>query len=70
MTGCGDDDDIDSEYKQEMRNFVQGISQYAKAIDNNFIVIPQNGQELVTTDGNENSVLNTAYLNAIDGVGR
>lgn len=71
ITACGDNDENDAnEYKQEMRNFVQGISQYAKNLDNNFIIIPQNGNELVTTDGNEGGALNAAYLNAIDGVGR
>jgi len=75
ITACGDDDDdntedVVSEYKQEMRNFVQGISQYAKNIDNDFIIIPQNGPELVTTDGNEDSDPKTEYLIAIDGVGR
>ena len=57
-------------YKQEMRNFVQGISQYAKSLDSKFIVIPQNGNELLTSDGSINGDLATEYLKAIDGVGR
>ncbi len=63
-------DNINSSYKQEMRNFVQAISQYAKSIDNEFIIIPQNGPELVTVDGNEDGAPQTDYLNAIDGAGR
>jgi cysteinyl-tRNA synthetase len=76
ITACGDDDDnvntedVVSEHKQKMRNFVQGISQYAKNIDNEFIIIPQNGPELVTIDGNEDGNPKTEYLNAIDAVGR
>ncbi len=65
-----DQDCIDCDYKQKMRDFVQGISQYAKDIDDEFIIIPQNGQELVTVDGDEESDPKTEYLNAIDGVGR
>ena len=44
--------------------------QYAKGIDNNFIIIHQNGQELVTIDGAGDSEPSIEYLNAIDGVGR
>ena len=75
--GCKKDDDEDDEqdefnpvYKQEMRNFVQGISQYAKNNSSNFFIIPQNGQELVTTSGYEDGTAEVTYLNAIDGVGR
>lgn len=32
-----------SDYKQAMRDFVQGISAYAKRIKTGFIIIPQNG---------------------------
>ncbi|MDI1255681.1 MAG: endo alpha-1,4 polygalactosaminidase [Flavobacterium sp.] len=58
------------DYKQDMRNFVIGISQYAKAIDPSFAVIPQNGIELVTTNGQENGSPAMAYLEAIDGNGQ
>ncbi len=72
---CGEDDEeddseINGSYKQHMRDFVQGISAYAKLSNANFIVIPQNGPELVTTDGNEDGSADLTYLNAIDGVGR
>jgi len=53
-----------------MRNFVIAIGQYAKSFDNNFIVIPQNGLELITSDGTMQGVPVTAYLDAINGVGR
>ncbi len=69
LVACKDEyGDVD--FKEEMRNFVVGISQYSKGINPNFIVIPQNGQELVTSDGEENGSPHTTYLNAIDGVGR
>jgi len=61
-------DDIN--FKEEMRQFVIGISQYAKNIKPGFDIIVQNGVELVTQNGEENSVLHQAYLNAIDGQGQ
>jgi len=61
-------DDLD--FKQEMRNFVQGISTYAKNINSNFIIIPQNGNELTTENGEASGSLATEYLNAIDGQGQ
>ena len=58
------------DYRQEMRDFVQMISAYAKARNPDFIVIPQNGEELLTQDGSSAGVLAMPYLEAIDGVGR
>lgn len=71
-TGCRDDeeDEIDPQYRQYMREFVIDMSQYAKNINDDFIIIPQNGQELVTTEGNEDDPPKISYLNAIDGAGR
>ena len=72
-SSCSEDestkpDNID--YKQEMRDFVIGISEYAKSINPNFFIIPQNGIELVISNGEEDGTLNTSYLNAIDGNGQ
>ena len=39
-----------TDYRKEMRRFVIAISQYGKKFDKNFIVIPQNGLELITND--------------------
>ena len=63
-------DELKVDYKQEMRTFVQSISAYAKNIHPGFIVIPQNGQQLLTSDGTASGSIATDYLNAIDGVGR
>lgn len=65
-----DDSDNETESKQRMREFVIGISQYSKAINPNFIIIPQNGIELVTDNGDESGNPHTAYLNAIDANGQ
>jgi len=53
-----------------MRDFVIGISTYAKGINKTFIIVPQNGHELITKNGDENGAPEINYLNAIDGVGR
>ncbi|MEY3500721.1 MAG: hypothetical protein RL308_2390 [Bacteroidota bacterium] len=58
----------DSFYRQKMREFVIGLSQYSKAINPNFKIIPQNGIQLVTTDGDNSSPTSEKYLNAIDGI--
>lgn len=57
-------------YRQEMRDFVQDINAYAKGVKYNFIIIPQNGHDLLTENGEENGAPATAYMDAIDGVGR
>ncbi len=67
--GCNSDD-IDPVYRNHMRELVQRISFYAKAKDSSFIIIPQNGQELVTENGEEDGQPALDYLQAIDGVGR
>jgi cysteinyl-tRNA synthetase len=73
--GCNNDSTVDSpdfsiDYKQEMRDFVQDISQYAKNQNDGFIIIPQNGAELVSTTGDETGSPETNYIGAIDGIGQ
>jgi cysteinyl-tRNA synthetase len=73
IMGCSKDESnpkIDLDFRAEMRLFVQGISSYAKEIDPNFLIIPQNGPELVTLTGEETGLPASVYLAAIDGVGR
>jgi len=60
----------DLDFKQEMRDFVQAISDYAKTSDSTFIIIPQNGQELITLNGDNNGSADLTYLAVIDGQGR
>jgi cysteinyl-tRNA synthetase len=57
-------------YRQDMRDFVQAISTYAKRIKPKFIIVPQNGHDLLTENGEETGTPAVAYINAIDGVGR
>ena len=67
----GDDDVVpDLDFRQEMRNFVQQISAYAKNKKAGFLIIPQNGQEILTVNSEADGALATDYISAIDAVGR
>lgn len=57
-------------YMQDMRNFVQNISNYAKIFNPNFIIIPQNGCEIITENGEPDGEVVERYINSIDGIGR
>ena len=67
--GCGIDDEVPA-YRIEMRNFVQDISSYAHSLNSSFIVIPQNGHELLTVNGDDTGDSASEYIDAIDGIGR
>lgn len=73
FVSCSDDND-DNEYnrdfKEDMRDFVIAISEYSKTINSDFVIIPQNGIELATIDGEDDGKPHTNYLNAIDGNGQ
>ncbi len=60
----------DITYKQEMREFVIKISEYSKSFDANFKIIPQNGIELVSANGEQDGQPHAEFLNAIDGNGQ
>lgn len=72
FSACNTDepDPMARDYKQDMRAFVMGISSYAKGIQPGFAVIPQNGIELVSDNGEEDGQPHSAYLAAIDGNGQ
>ena len=73
LTVCGHgpaDHPATRNYRKEMRDFVKKISAYAKAINPDFIVIPQNGNELLIQNGAETGLPDKSYIRAIDGVGQ
>ena len=73
ISSCGGDENPVPEgldLRQEMREFVIGISANARQRDTDFIVIPQNGIELVSVNGEEGGMPHVAYLAAIDGNGQ
>lgn len=68
VPSCRKADTID--YRNEMRHFVERISQSARNRQPGFIIVPQNGHNLLTADGTANGALVVNYRNAIDGMGR
>ncbi len=57
-------------YADEMRRFVIEISETAKAVDPEFIIIPQNGSPLTTLSREQDGLLALEYIAAIDGQGQ
>jgi cysteinyl-tRNA synthetase, unknown class len=51
-------------FQEEMRSLVQNLSKNAKSTKANFLIIPQNGLELLKN----NKEASTSYLKAIDGI--
>lgn len=74
LTACSKDEGLspepDQDYRQEMRNFVIGLSKYAKQEKANFLIIPQNGIELVSMNEEPTGAPAEDYLNAINGNGQ
>jgi cysteinyl-tRNA synthetase, unknown class len=74
LSGCGGHNGVSPatrpDYRQDMRQFVQRISRQAKSARPGFLVIPQNGQELLTENGDPEGPAAAAYIAAIDGIGR
>ncbi|RZJ33503.1 MAG: hypothetical protein EOO51_13520 [Flavobacterium sp.] len=54
---------------EQMRNFIITISQNAKKIDPQFLIIPQNGSALAFEKGKSGGDFDKRYLKAIDGFG-
>ena len=52
----------------KMQDFVIDISKYARSIDSNFVIIPQNGPELAFEKLNTGGKFRKAYIDAIDGI--
>lgn len=58
------------DFRSEMRDFVIAISGKAKSQKGRFVVIPQNGVELICRGDSPESELAMDYLDAIDGHGQ
>ncbi|MBZ9631859.1 endo alpha-1,4 polygalactosaminidase [Salegentibacter sp. LM13S] len=59
---------VNIDYRHEMQQFVIELSEATKADDPNFIIIPQNGVQLVSKKCNSHKTPALDYLNAIDAV--
>ena len=49
------------DFRSEMRSFISAIAQKARAKNPSFIVIPQNGQELITLNDESDGPLAQEY---------
>ena len=67
LSGCSESI-VKPDYREEMRKFVITISNNGEALHPGFMVVPQNGMELLTSEGGGNGAPSTAYISAIDGV--
>ncbi len=60
------DENVD--HRQEMRDFIATIAGVARAVAPDFIVVTQNGLDLMTTDGDPEGSLATDYTSVLNGV--
>ena len=58
------------DYEQEMRTFIQDISAYARQQTPGFLIVPQDGLTLLTSNGDSTGTPVASYLQAINGVGQ
>jgi cysteinyl-tRNA synthetase, unknown class len=71
LCGCASPGAFPSrDFRQDMRDFVQAISAYARAAHPGFVVIPQDGPELASSNGDADGPADSAYLAAVDGIGK
>jgi len=58
------------DFRSEMRGLVRAIADHARKKNPDFVVIPQNGLELLTLDGDPAGPLAEDYVEAINGCGQ
>jgi len=58
------------DYREEMRDLVQSVSRYTKTVKQGFMIVPQNGESLITINDDPKSPPHKAYISAIDGQAR
>jgi cysteinyl-tRNA synthetase len=69
LQSCSDNG-VAPDYRQEMRAFVIEISEHGESLKPGFIVVPQNGMQLLSSEDGGNGTPNAAYIAAIDGCGQ
>jgi cysteinyl-tRNA synthetase, unknown class len=71
LIGCPKDENKEEQetrdFRQDMRVLVQDLSAYARTAHPGFIVIPQNGQDLLTTNGQANGPVAANYVQTVNG---
>ncbi len=64
---CADNKD-GRDYRKDMRDFVENISIYSRFFYSDFLVIPQNGVEIITLNGRADGPIAESYISRINGV--
>lgn len=71
LAGCQTTNDYgDIDFRQEMRDFVIAVADEARAGDPDFLIIPQNGQELATLSGAAGGTVAASYMAVLSATGR
>ena len=70
VTDSGEEGSPSEDYRNEMRILVEDLSSWSKSISSSFIIVPQNGQELITENGEPDGSVDNSYTGAVDGFGR
>ena len=68
LASCRKEEKI-SQNAVRMQAFVKDISDYARSVNPDFMIIPQNGAELAFTDTDPNEGILSPYIQAINGIG-
>ena len=69
--GCATGGGLDPAFcRGEMTSLVQRLSAWSHGRAPGFLIIPQNGHDLLTVDGDPDGPLETGYVGAIDGIAR
>lgn len=69
LPGCpiNPPDEPAGDFRVEMRALVESISAYAKTADPGFLIVPHNGEALLSSDGGPMGAPDIPYVNSIDG---
>lgn len=73
FTGCSlwiDNDPPEFPFRDPMRAFVVRLAAHSHEQAPDFLIVPQNGEALITLDGSPSGILADDYVRAINGLGR
>ena len=70
LSSCKKENNKLIDYRQEMRDFVISLSKYARSENTDFIIVPQNGIELVSINITAEGNMAVNYIDAISGCGQ
>ena len=66
--GIAQASDEEDDRRQQMRDFIAAIAATARADNPDFVIVVQNGLDLMTEDGDPDGPLVTDYISILDGV--